>query len=153
MLRIIASSLASTAVAVPAALTLAACSGSTSAADPSPSLAPSTAVTSAPISKQACNLKSDGDLIEWSRNRHPSNSDGSTGAPASAVEIGDVDLVNCKSYLDGWVANHSDNAADNAAGYRDCYEIAWAKDNPGYDVDASPAPRLKNVIEQAGNDC
>jgi hypothetical protein len=107
----------------------------------------------APASGQPCNLISQGDLIEWSRNRHPPYSDGSTGLPPSATRIGDIDGVNCKNYLDEFPALHADNEADTAAGYRDCYEIAWAADNPGYNVDAVPAPRLKNVLEQAGNAC
>jgi hypothetical protein len=98
-------------------------------------------------------LKTDRDLIEWKKSSHEPYSDGSTGLPASANEIGDVDLINCKSTLDGWAALHADNDADTAAGYRDCYEIAWADDNPGYNVDAVPAPRLKNVLQEAGNDC
>jgi hypothetical protein len=73
--------------------------------------------------------------------------------PSWAARIGDIDLAHCRSVLDGWEQIHEDNDADTAAGYRDCYEIAWADDNPGYDVDARPAPRLKHVIEQAGNDC
>ncbi|MEZ0358680.1 hypothetical protein [Mycobacterium sp. ENV421] len=64
-----------------------------------------------------------------------------------------MNLVGCKSVLDGWVEDHSVSDAETAAGFRDCSEIAWADDNPGYDVHAVPAPRLKKVLLQAGNDC
>jgi hypothetical protein len=142
---------ASTVFMACTALVAVSCSESTPAV-PSPSSSVESDVA-APISKQACKLQSEGDLIEWSWKRHPAYSDGSTGLPASAVEIGDLELGTCKSYLDGWVEDHSDNAADDAAGYRDCYELAWAKDNPGYNIAAVPAPRLKNLLMQAGNGC
>jgi hypothetical protein len=161
MLRIIDDRIVSAFVVALATLALASC-GESKPAAPSPFRSAESTVAApisqqatiaAPASEQRCSLVSDRDLIEWKRSSHPPYSDGSTGRPASAIEIGDVDLVNCKSYLDGWVANHEDNEADTAAGYRDCYEIAWADDNPGYNADAVPAPRLKNVIEQAGNAC
>jgi hypothetical protein len=120
-----------------------------------PARSPSTesTVAAAPTSATLCALQSVGDLIEWSRNLHPPYSDGSTGLPASANEIGDIDGVNCRNYLDEFQALHAGNSADTSAGYRDCYEIAWASDNVGYNVGAVPAPRLNNVIQQAGNDC
>ena len=34
-----------------------------------------------------------------------------------------------------------------------CIEIAYATDNPGYNADASPAPKLKKVFRQFGNKC
>ncbi len=147
----------STLVAGVASLVLASCSGPEPAA-PSPSrVATSSAVaqatSAAPGSGQACHLAPVRDLIEWHKTSHPPSADGSTGPPASAVKFGDVNLVGCKSSLDGWVERHSDSAADTAAGFRDCSEIAWADDNPGYNVHALPAPRLKKVLLQAGNDC
>jgi hypothetical protein len=147
--------IASTLISALATLVLTSCSEPEPAApSPVPLPSPSSESTvAAPASGQPCNLVSQGDLIEWSRNRHPPYSDGSTGLPPSANRIGDIDGVNCKNYLDEFPALHADNEADTAAGYRDCYEIAWAADNPGYNVDAVPAPRLKNVLEQAGNAC
>lgn len=139
-------------VAALAAFTLTSCSGAPRPDSP-PSTPTSSTAVAAPTSERPCNLKPTRDLIEWSRLRHPPNADGSTGEPASATEIGNVDYVNCKNTLDGWVADHTPSDADIVAGYRDCYEIAWADDNPGYDVYAVPAPRLKNVLLQAGNDC
>jgi hypothetical protein len=34
-----------------------------------------------------------------------------------------------------------------------CNKIAWADGNPGYDIEAKPAPTPKKVIESAGDDC
>ncbi|TDO12083.1 hypothetical protein EV580_3807 [Mycobacterium sp. BK086] len=93
------------------------------------------------------------DLIEWHRSTHPAGPEGWTAPPASAVKFGNVNLVGCKSTLDGWVADHSNSEAETQAGFRDCFEIGWADENPGYDVHALPAPRLKSVLLQAGNDC
>ncbi|MCV7018111.1 hypothetical protein [Mycolicibacterium aichiense] len=123
---------------------------------PSPMAASSSAAAPPPVGPafgQSCHLAPVRDLLEWHRSVHPPGPDGSTGQPPSAVKFGDVNLVGCKSSLDGWVERHSDSAADTAAGFRDCSEIAWADDNPGYDVHALPAPRLKHVLLQAGNDC
>ncbi|QEN15676.1 hypothetical protein ACRDU6_25975 [Mycolicibacterium sp. ELW1] len=152
MLRI-----SSTLVAGVASLVLTSCSGSQpEAPSPSPVATPSAVVQTtpgAPGSGQPCHFAPVRNLIEWHKTSHPPSADGSTGPPASAVKFGDVNLVGCKSSLDGWVERHSDSAADTAAGFRDCSEIAWADDNPGYNVHAVPAPRLKNVLLRAGNDC
>lgn len=145
----------STLVAALAMLALTSCGEPKQAApSSSPSYSPSSEPTvAASSSVQPCGLVSKGDLIEWQSNRHRPNADGETGPPPWAARIGDIDLAHCRSVLDGWEQIHEDNADDTEAGYRDCYEIAWADDNPGYDVDARPAPRLKHVIAQAGNDC
>ena len=63
----------------------------------------------------------------------------------SAFEVGDADLLRCKSTLDTW-------RADQPTGTGYCSKIAWALDNPGYDVDVRPAPPLKRVVDQVG-DC
>ncbi|PND59646.1 hypothetical protein CRM90_01365 [Mycobacterium sp. ENV421] len=146
-----------TLVAALAPVMLASCGAPTSAT-PSPTSVvassgaelPST-IPSSP--GQPCHLAPVRDLIEWHRSSHPPSVDGSTGPAASAVRLGNVNLVGCKSVLDGWVEDHSVSDAETAAGFRDCSEIAWADDNPGYDVHAVPAPRLKKVLLQAGNDC
>jgi hypothetical protein len=69
------------------------------------------------------------DLIIWQR--APRLQD-------SAFEVGDADLVHCKPTLDTW-------GAEQPAGPGYCAKIAWASDNPGYDVDVRPAPPLKKV--------
>ena len=84
-----------------------------------------------------CNLQpTSRDLIIWER--RPRIQD-------SAVEVGDVDGVNCKPTLDTWPASEP-----TGPGY--CSKIAWASDNPGYDADARPASPLKKVIDEVG-DC
>jgi hypothetical protein len=105
-----------------------------------------------PPNDQPSDLVSDRDLIEWRSFRHRPDPDGSTGLPPSAIEVGDIDLARCRNVLDVWSDLHHD-LADTEMGYRDRWEIAWADDNPGYDVNARPAPRLKHVLQQAGNDC
>ncbi len=76
------------------------------------------------------------DLIIWQRAPQLQN---------SAFEVGDADLLHCKPTLDTW-------GAEQPAGPGYCSKIAWASDNPSYDVDARPAPTLKNVIDEVG-DC
>jgi hypothetical protein len=34
-----------------------------------------------------------------------------------------------------------------------CTAAAFAADNPGYDVDAEPAPRPKHIINEVGAGC
>ncbi|WP_445165445.1 hypothetical protein ACTXG7_16135 [Mycolicibacterium sp. Dal123E01] len=149
--------LVSILVAGVAPLVLLSCSRPEPAAPaPSPIAESSTvaqATSAEPDSGQPCHLVAVRDLIEWHKSSHLPGVDGSTGPPASAVKFGNVNLVGCKNSLDGWVEDHSESEAETAAGFRDCFEIGWADDNPGYDVHAVPAPRLKNVLLQAGNDC
>ena len=83
-----------------------------------------------------CDLPTTRDLIIWQR--APRLQD-------SAFEVGDADLVHCKPTLDTW-------GAEQPAGPGYCSKIAWASDNPSYDVDARPAPPLKKVIDGVG-DC
>jgi hypothetical protein len=87
-----------------------------------------------PLSK--CDLPTTRDLIIWQR------------APQlldSATEIGDANLLQCKPTLATW-------ASEQPTGPGYCTKIAWVDDNPGYDVDAKPAPTPKKVIEAVG-DC
>ncbi|GJO51411.1 hypothetical protein NJB1604_39430 [Mycobacterium marinum] len=85
-----------------------------------------------------CDLPITRDLIIWQR--WPWLQDG-----AFATKVGDVDLVHCEPTLDTWRAGEP-----TGPGY--CSKIAWASDNPDYDVDVRPAPPLKSVIDQVG-DC
>ena len=151
----------STLIAGVAPLVLVSCSDPEPAAplprpSPSPIAASTTnswATSDGPAPGQPCHLVAVRDLIEWHRSSHLPSVDGSTGPPDSAVRFGNVNLVGCKNALDGWVEDHSSSEVETAAGFRDCFEIGWADENPGYDVHASPAPRLKNVLLQAGNGC
>ena len=131
-------------VPVPAALlaavlALAGCS-STPASTPAaaaPSTAASTAASATPSPSGSCALPDDQDLILR---------DDDPGASIIAQEIGEVDLENCTPTLDDF-----QQTAGQSAG--ECTTIAWAKDNPGYNVNATPAPPLKDVIESAGPGC
>jgi hypothetical protein len=122
------------AVIAPALLALAACSSGTPAAS---SGAPPAAVA-APSSSAACKLKDQGpDYIV--RDMDP-------GASTLASEVGPVDLADCKTTLD-------DFPGTAGQGPGECTTIALASDNPGYNVDANPAPRLKHVLMSAGPGC
>lgn len=115
-----------------AVLALAGCSSSTS----TPAAAPTSQVgTSAPPA--TCNLKSSGDIIE--RVVVP-------GQPATAQQLGSVNLQNCTMAFNDLAAQTSTDA-----GY--CTTAAWAADNPGYSVDAVPAAPLKKIQAQAGAAC
>jgi hypothetical protein len=129
---------------------LTACAG-----QPSTTATPTTTATPAasPATGKPCTLESDRDLIEWMIYRHPPIPDEGTGLPPSAMKFGSIDMIHCRSALVGWHQNHELSEPDIAMGIRACYEIAWADENPGYDADAVPAPRLKHIIDQVGNDC
>jgi hypothetical protein len=88
-------------------------------------------------SPTGCNLPDNQDLIER---------DDDPGAQILAAEIGEVDLENCVTTL-----SEFQQTAGQGAG--ECTTIAWASDNPGYDVNKIPAAPLKDVIESAGPGC
>jgi hypothetical protein len=66
-----------------------------------------------------------------------------------ADEIGNTD------YTDHAACADSLSTFASEAGQADgeCTTIALASDNPGYNVNATPAPPLKDVIESAGPGC
>lgn len=130
-MRILPTALA--AASLGAAL-LAGCSSASSSSAPA-TVAASTAAVATPSA--ACTLKTTFDYIE--RVTEP-------GVQASATEIGNVDDVNCTDSLSGF-------RATAGQGDGECTTIALASDNPGYDANAVPAPRLKKVIESAGPGC
>jgi hypothetical protein len=76
----------------------------------------------------------------------------SSGIPATATAIGNINPATCSSSLSDFQAT-----ASQAQG--DCTTIALASDNPGYEqayINASnpkPAPPLHKVIESAGSGC
>lgn len=125
--------LAITAAAL-AAASLAACSSASSSSPPAVVAASTAAGATA---SAACKLKTTFDYIE--RTTEP-------GLQASALEIGNVDDVNCTDSLSDFQAQ-----AGQADG--ECTAIALASKNPGYNVDTVPAPPLKDVIESAGPGC
>jgi hypothetical protein len=124
-----------TLLALGAASALAACSSPAPSSSPPPAAAPkSPPASSAP---GACALKTTFDYIV--RTTEP-------GTPAIAQDIGNVDLANCTSSL-------SDFAATAGTAQGECTTIARARANPGYDVNASPAPPLRRVLLRAGPGC
>jgi hypothetical protein len=68
------------------------------------------------------------------------------GAQILAEEIGNCDLATGQDSL----ASFQQTAGQ---GTGECTTIALASDNPGYNVNAIPAPPLKDVIESAGPGC
>jgi len=66
--------------------------------------------------------------------------------PSTAITVGDVDLSQCKPSLETFAASSPTEAGFGS-------QIAWADDNPGYDVNARPAPQLKKVLQEVGPAC
>jgi hypothetical protein len=97
-------------------------------------IAPHTHASAVPSPVSRCDLPTTRDLIIWER--RPRILD-------SAIEVGDADLLQCKATLDTWASTQP-----TGSGY--CAKIAWASDNPGYNVEERPALPLKNVIDAVG---
>jgi hypothetical protein len=68
------------------------------------------------------------------------------GTPTFAEEIGNVDYADCTGSL-------ADFAATAGQGHGECTTIALASANAGYNVNDTPAPSLKGVLESAGPGC
>lgn len=96
-----------------------------------------TAAKPKPTPSPSCTLPDDRDLLVWYK--VPTLQD-------SAQELGEVDLANCTPTVDTIMST-----SPTGAGY--CTEVAYADQNPGYNADATPAPRLKHVIEEVGAGC
>jgi len=122
-----------TVVSAAAVIALAGCSSPALSSSSAPPV--STAAKAAP--SPACTLKTTFDYIVR---------DSLPGASVQASEIGNVDLSACADSLTTFRAT-----AGQAPG--ECSTIALASKNPGYNVDAVPAPPLKHVIESAGPGC
>lgn len=90
----------------------------------------------APAETCATPLPDRGDIIEWQK---------APGVPNSAIELGGTDPEHCV-----WTFDTLKTSSPTGAGY--CTEAAWASDNPGYDPNAVPAPRLKKAQVVIG-DC
>jgi hypothetical protein len=121
-----------------AALPLAACgAGASSSASSSAPAAPASAPAAAAAASASCKLKTTFDYLE--RTTEP-------GLQPQASEIGNADYAACADSLATFRQE-----AGQADG--ECTMIAKASDNPGYDVNADPAPPLKDVIMSAGPGC
>ena len=66
--------------------------------------------------------------------------------PDSAQVLGNYDQMNCETTFQSLP-----ESSPTGAGY--CTEAAWASDNPGYNADATPAPRLKKIQVAVGPAC
>jgi hypothetical protein len=77
------------------------------------------------------------DIIVWVK---------APGVPAYAQPLGNYNAATCESTFK-WLQQTSPTEAGN------CTEAAWASDNPGYNTEAEPAPRLKKVQVSVGPAC
>ena len=93
--------------------------------------------TAVQTASAGCTLSPEPTLLVWYR---------SPGVSDSAQELGSADLANCQPTL-----TLLQNTSPKGAGY--CTEVALSSDNPGYDVNADPAPRPKKVIAAIGGSC
>lgn len=121
-----------------AILAAAACSSSTPAAAPAAAVpAPAPARHPRAVPSPSCTRTTTFDYIV--RTTEP-------GLQPQADEIGNTDYADCESSL-------ADFAATAGQADGECTTIALASGNPGYNVSATPAPPLKNVIQAAGPGC
>jgi hypothetical protein len=122
-----------------ATITTAACSSSTHAASTasltSPAALPATTAAAATPAK-GCTGPTFDYIVR----------DAVPGASTIAQEIGNCNVATGQDSLADF-----QQTAGQASG--ECTTIARASDNPGYDVNADPAPPLKDVIESAGPGC
>lgn len=128
------------AVALLAGMTFAGCGGGSSTrqgASTTFSKSPPYAGTSTTHAGPGCTLQPTEDLIE--RNVSP-------GTQPLAFTLGNVNLNQCKPTIDTFAAS-----SPTGPGY--CSQLARAADNPGYNVDATPAPALHKVLIQIGGAC
>lgn len=84
-----------------------------------------------------CNLANEPNVIVWEQ---------WPGLQDVAQLLGGWSPETCKSSIDQIMST-----MPTGAGYYTA--IAYQSDNPNYNVDATPAPRLKDVIEEVGQGC
>ena len=118
-------------------LSVAACGSASSSAPPAASASAVAHHAAKPSPSASCTRTTSFDYIER---------DDDPGASITADEIGNTDYSSCQDSLTTF-------AAEAGRGDGECTTIARASDNPGYDVNAIPAPPLKDVIESAGSGC
>ena len=68
------------------------------------------------------------------------------GLPASASDLGNYDVLTCETTFDSLEAT-----SPMEAGY--CTTAAWASNNPGYNVNATPAAPLQDIEVAVGPAC
>lgn len=106
----------------------------TSSPKPSPKAVPKKAAAPSPTPSE-CDPGPD--ILVWSR---------VPTLPDSAEALGSRGGLTCSSTF-----TFIQDTSPTDPGY--CTEAAWASDNPGYDVNASPARRLKDVQVMVGPAC
>jgi hypothetical protein len=128
---------AAAAAIILAAATLTACGGSTGKtnAPAATTSATTEASTSQPTRTKTCDPGPD--LLV--REKAP-------GVPISAQLLGSVSILDCSPTVD-----YLQKTTPTGSGY--CTWAAMSSDNPEYNVDAQPAPRLKKVIAVFGDGC
>ena len=123
-------------LAVAALFATAACSSGSPAASAPPATSAAATAAAASASVKGCT----GPTFDYIER------DADPGAQTLAQEIGNCDLATGQDALVTF-----QQTVGQAPG--ECTTIALASDNPGYDVNAVPAPPLKHVIESAGPGC
>jgi hypothetical protein len=127
-------------IATAALLALAGCSSNTiptSSATTQPATSATATTPQATPSPKPTSCPPTRDVIVWMR---------IPGSPNAAELHGNYFQRTCQTTFE-WVKETS--GTDTG----DCTEAAWASDNPGYNVDATPAPRLKKVQVSVGPGC
>lgn len=94
---------------------------------------------SASIGANRCGFPPSPDVIYWFK---------TPGQPATAQLLGAYDLGNCTKTAD---QAELDKTSPQGSGF--CTIVAATSANPGYNVDATPAPRPKGVLAQSGAGC
>jgi len=89
--------------------------------------------------RSQCRLRSDRDVIYWVK---------TPGQPATAERLGDVDGVTCRHTY-----SLAELRATSPRGPGFCTAVAFAADNPGYDVELTPAPRPRKILNEVGGSC
>jgi hypothetical protein len=94
---------------------------------------------SASIFANRCGFPPAPDVIYWFK---------TPGQPATAQVLGAYDLGNCTKTAD---QAELDKTSPQGSGF--CTIVAATSANPGYNIDATPAPRPKGVLAESGADC
>lgn len=67
--------------------------------------------------------------------------------PWNAQLVGDINFVTCTR------TSYDEVSQTSPLGDGYCTQVAYASDNPGYNVDATPAPPLRDVFIEVGAGC
>lgn len=106
-------------------------------AKPSPTHTATKAAKVAATPSPSCTLPDDRDMYVWTRG---------VGVEDDAQEIGEADLSECITSVQLIMET-------SATGPGYCTEIGYVDQNPGYDVNATPAKPLKHIVDEVGAGC